>query len=190
MKVDLEQESTISFSWPVVTTCKQETEELVREKKKKSHFYLSRKVCVQRYGGHPGSVTTAFFGGFKSLPCLQYNHPDRGYLKAGCSQMSLVGIVSNTSKDVVGLPSDLQCDTPVTLSPNNSVTCSAFLFNSSMGKDCCSRCHLPTSGVSPPEVGASLPGWHLVPWKSLLAGKIGFCAGACSWIQLFSMVLF
>lgn len=104
--------------------------------------------------------------------------------------MSLVRIVSNTSKDVVGLPSDLQCDTPVTLSPNNSVTCSAFLFNGSMGKDCCSRCHLPTSGVSPPEVGASLPGWHLVPWKSLLAGKIGFCAGACSWIQLFSMVLF
>lgn len=104
--------------------------------------------------------------------------------------MSLVGIVSNTSKDMVGLPWDLQCDTPVTLSPNNKVTCSAFLFNSSTGKDHCSRCHLPTSDVSPAEVGASLPGCYLAPWKSLLAGKIGSCAGACSWIQLLSMVLF
>lgn len=60
--------------------------------------------------------------------------------------MSLVGMVSNTSKDVVGLSLDLHCDTPVTLSPSNNVTCSAFLFNSSMGKDCCSQCHLPTSG--------------------------------------------
>lgn len=139
---------------------------------------MSRKVCVQRYAGHPGSVTTAFFGGFKSLLYLQYNHPARGHLKEGCSQMSLVGIVSNTSKDVVGLPWDLQCDTPVTLSPNYNVTCSAFLFNSSMGKDYGSRCPLPISGVSPAEVGASLPGWHLkIPVrKGVMSELLG-----CSW---------
>lgn len=187
MKVDLEQGSTVSSSWHMLTTCKQETEELVR---KKIPLYLFRKVCLQRCDGDPGSATIVLFVGFKSPPCLQYNHLARGYLKAGCSQMSLVGIVSNTSKNMVGLPWDLQCDTPVTSFPNNNVTCSAFLFNSSMGKDYCSRCHLPTSGVSPPSVGASLPGWQLAPWKSLLASEIGFCAGACSWIQLLSMVLF
>lgn len=63
MKVELEQEATLSSSGRVVTAHKWETEELLRGK------CTPLQLCIQRYDGDAASVTAAFSGRFKS-PCF------------------------------------------------------------------------------------------------------------------------
>jgi len=117
-------------------------------------LYLSRKGRIPRYEGDPAGITIAFSGGFKSSPYLQHNHPATGVVKAGRCQLSLVRTVAN----MLGLPPDLQHNAPVTLFPNNDVTCSAVLFSNCVGKGCCSRCNLPTSALPPPKGSSSARG--------------------------------
>lgn len=88
--------------------------------------------------------------------------------------MSLVGIVSNAGKDVVGLPWDLQCDAPdlqITVLPAVPF-CLIAAWASTVAH-----------GVFCPLQVYPHPVWDLAPWKSLLASEIGSCAGACSWIK-------